>query len=142
VNKDNLEQVIAALKSEKQIHMPFAGLYELVDGSDEYGYKIKANKEGLVELAIALLEAARQDYRHDGPKIIPLDIDDKINSGTDGLLPQEIELSAIIPPEENRERKKGNWLQRNLPVTGCLFLFVFILVSLAVGIITVFGWIF
>jgi hypothetical protein len=145
VNNDNLEQVIGALNAEKHIYAPFAGIHELVDGRNEhneYGYAIKANKEGLIQLAIILIDAARQDYRYDGPKVIHLDIDDKINPGTDGLLPQKIELSANVPVEENGKRKKESWAQRTLPIAGCLIILAFILVSLIAGVVTVFKWFF
>ncbi len=141
-DKDNLQQIIAALKEEKKIHEPFAGMYEQVEGTDEHGYKIKANKEGLVELAIALLKVAREDYYHNGPHIIDIDVADQITSGDDGFLPEKIELSANpYVPVQNNKRKKS-WAQRVLPQMGCLLILGFIVISLVTGIITVFRWIF
>jgi hypothetical protein len=142
VNKDTLKQVISSLQAEGQVYEPFAGMYELSDGQEEYGHKIKANQEGLVQMAIALLKAAQQDYLHDGPQIIPLDIDDTINPDVEGFLPREIELTANPPARENDNAKKGNWVQRTVPATGCFLILAFILVSLAVGLVTVFKWIF
>jgi hypothetical protein len=141
VNKDNLQQVVAALKEEKQLHQPFAGMYELVEGHDAYGYTIKANKEGLVELAIALLDAARQDYIHNGPQIIPLDINDRINPDEDGFLPLRIELTARPYVPAVIEKRKSRARRFLLPA-GCLLTLAFVIISLAVGIITVLRWIF
>jgi hypothetical protein len=141
LNKDTLRQVVAALKEEKQLHQPFAGMYEMVEGHDEYGYTIKANREGLVELVIALLDAARQDYIHSGPQIIPLDIDDRINPNEDGFLPQRIELTARPYVPAVIEKRKSRASRFLLPA-GCLLIFAFVIISLVVGIITVFRWIF
>jgi hypothetical protein len=74
VDTDKLQQIITELESTAVINKPFAGMYELVENSDEYGYKIKANKEGLVELAIALLKVTKEEYHHSGPNIIYLEV--------------------------------------------------------------------
>jgi hypothetical protein len=141
VNKDNLPQIIAALKDEQQVHEPFAGIYELFEGHDEYGYKIKANKEGLVQLSIALLKAAQHEYCYNGPQIIPLDINDKLNPDVQGFLPEKIELT-VNPYVPAIIEKPKSWPQRFFPAAGCLLALAFIIVSLVIGMITVLRWVF
>jgi hypothetical protein len=141
VNKDKLQQIIAELEANAVINKPFAGMYELVESRYEDGYTIKANKEGLIELAIALLKATQEDYYHDGPNIIDLEVGHKINPGDDSFLPERIELTAnpFVPPVI---KKAKSWSGRFFPAVGCLLVFAFIIISLVVGIIAVFRWIF
>jgi hypothetical protein len=92
-------------------------------------------------LAIALLKVTKEDYYHDRPNIIDIEVGDKINPGDDSFLPEKIELTAnpFVPPNI---KKKVSRARRFFPAAGCLLVFAFIIISLVVGVITMFRWIF
>lgn len=140
MDKSTLQAAIDLLASTSKNNEAFVGFHE--NDSHGFGYTIKANKEGLVKLAVTLLEAAQHDYEHATIQNIPLEIGKQVQTAEDGLLPEAVELAEkaetfTVPAGPQQHRAKTIFSK-----VGCLVALVFIIVSLVTGVVALLKWIF
>lgn len=125
------------MEAEPRDKKPFIGI-EDTDDRQGSGYSFKGNREGLVTLAIALLKGAAHATENKDTSVIALDVEDNISHDTHLFLPDYIELAE--PPD--KERKKPQAFFTFLSKIVSFLIGALLIVSLVVGLVVVFKWIF
>jgi hypothetical protein len=136
MDKSTLSSLVESLEALPRSNPPFVG----IDDTGEV-FALKANPEGLVALATALLKAVQQNQANaQQPLIIPLDVDGSSLDGTSLFLPDYIELTDTLPSvaPSSPSSQWRNWMSQ----VGCLLAVAFLIVSLVVGAITMVKWLF
>jgi hypothetical protein len=144
LTKEKLQKIIDQFdEDELKRHGIFSILqYKGSSGSDESF--IRANKEGLELFALGLLKSARDSENllsNPEKNIIPLDYDeDWIDENSDTFI-QYIELISDKQKLKSESDSKSP-IADKLMSLGCGLLVIILIISVLVGLVTVFKWLF
>jgi hypothetical protein len=140
VTQQELQPIIAQLQQRSNAANASFGIYQYGGGADESF--IRANPEGLREMAITLLKAAaemaEQDHAEE-KKTIPFPHDAGwIDENGDTFI-QYIEPSGNKPvaPLDEKESLKDSAFKY-----GCIAFFILLVVACIVGLFTLISWVF
>lgn len=141
MDEQKLKSIISELESENVEDKALFGIYE--DGGIQYDTHIRANKEGLICYAIHFLKAAdNHDSRLEKENFERTYL---ISNDNDWIDTQsDIFINSIEPfPLEVQKpikRSKTQLFKEKMGSIGCLLILILIVVSIFVGISTIFEW--
>ena len=109
------------------------------DSSENY---IKANKDGLELYALRLLKTAR-----DLEDTLPDNNENDIWFDKENWIDENSEVfinyvEQIVDKQKDIEGQQNTKFSDNLALYGCIFILMFLLFSILVGVSTMFGWFF
>lgn len=141
LDEQKLKSIISELEVENIEDKALFGIYE--DGGIQYDTHIQANKEGLICYAIQLLKAAEN---HDSRlKKEGLERTYSMSNDIDWIDTQsDIFINSVEPfnfnNEDSLKRSKVDLFKEKVNTVGCLLILILIVVSIFVGIGTLFEW--
>ncbi len=142
LTKEELEKIIDQFDEDELKRQGIFGISQYGGGSDESF--IRANKEGLELFALELLKSAREieNVLSDPEKnIIPFDYDeDWVDENSDTFI-QYIEPIADKQKLKPKSEYKSTFVDKLMPF-GCGLIAIILVISVVVGLVTVFNWIF
>ncbi|WP_333661902.1 hypothetical protein [Chishuiella changwenlii] len=111
-------------------------------GGDTTENYIRANKEGLELYALRLLKTAR-----DLEDTLPDNNENDIWFDKENWIDENSEVfinyvEQIVDKQKDIEGQQNTKFSDNLALYGCIFILMFLLFSILVGVITMFGWFF
>jgi len=142
LTKEELQKIIDQFDEEELKRQGIFGITQYGGGSDESF--IRANKEGLELFAIQLLKSARDVEKvlsDPGENIIPFEYDENwVDENCDTF------IHYIEPIAEKQKLKpKSEYrptLADKLVPFGCGFILIILVISIFVGLVTLYNWIF
>ncbi len=142
LTKEELQKIIDQFdEDELKCHGIF-GISQYGGGSDESF--IRANQEGLELFALELLKAAKEtDNVLSDPekKVIPFNYDeDWVDENSDTFI-QNIELIADKQKLKPKSEYKSTFVDKLVPL-GCGLIVITLLISVVLGFVTMFNWLF
>ncbi len=142
LTKEELQKIIAQFDEDELKRQGIFGISQYGGGSDESF--VRANKEGLELFALELLKSAREieSVLSDPEKnIIPFDYDeDWVDENSDTFI-QYIEPIADKQKLKPKSEYKSTFVDKLMPF-GCGLIAIILVISVVVGLVTVFNWIF
>ena len=142
LTKEELQNIIDQFDEEELKRQGIFGISQYGGGSDESF--IRANKEGFELFALELLKSARDTeatLADAEKKIIPFDYDeDWIDESSDTFI-QYVEPIADKQKLKPKAEHKTTIADRLMPY-GCGFVAIVLVVSIIVGLVTLFKWLF
>ena len=142
LTKEELEKIIDQFDEDELKRQGIFGISQYGGGSDESF--IKANKEGLELFALELLKSAIEieNVLSDPEKnIIPFDYDDDwVDENSDTFI-QYVEPIADKQKLKPKSEYKSTFVDKLMPF-GCGLIAIILVISVGVGLVTVFNWIF
>jgi hypothetical protein len=142
LTKEELQKIIDQFDEDELKRHGIFGISQYGGGSDESF--VRANKEGLELFALELLKSAREieNVLSDPEKnIIPFDYDeDWLDENSDTFI-HYIEPIADKQKLKPKSEYKSTFVDKLMPF-GCVLIAIVLVISVAVGLVTVFNWIF
>jgi hypothetical protein len=142
LTKEELQRIIDQFQEEDLRQQGVFGIFQYGGGSDESF--IRANKEGLELFALELLKSARDSeaiITDTQKKSIALDYDDNwIDENSDTFI-QYVEPIAEKQQLELKTESISK-IKHKLISYGCGIVAIILLVSVVVGLVTLFKWLF
>jgi hypothetical protein len=142
LTKEELQKIIDQFDEDEFKRQGIFGISQYGGGSDESF--VRANKEGLELFALELLKSARdiESVLSDPVKnIIPFDYDeDWVDENSDTFI-QYIEPIADKQKLKSKSEYKSTFIDKLMPF-GCGLIVIILVISVLVGLVTVFKWIF
>ena len=142
LTKKKKKKIIDQFDEDELKRQGIFGISQYGGGSDESF--VRANKEGLELFALELLKSAREieNVLSDPEKnIIPFDYDeDWVDENSDTFI-QYIEPIADKQKLKPKSEYKSTFVDKLMPF-GCGLIAIILVISVVVGLITVFNWIF
>lgn len=142
LTKEELQKIIDHFDEDELKRQGIFGISQYGGGSDESF--IRANKEGLELFAVELLKAARdtENLLSDPEKnIIPFDYnEDWLDENGDTFI-QYIEPIADKQKLKPKSDYESTFVDKLIPF-GCGLIAIILLISIVVGLVTLFKWLF
>lgn len=141
LEREQLNRVLLYFNEEALKNEAIFGIYH---GSDKFDdHHIRANKEGLELYALQLLKAAREigDAEKPGLRHLPLVCHEKWISSDSDIVIEHVEITTERIPEMPKAAG-SNPVVTAFGFAGCFGIMLLILVSLVVGFVVVFNWLF
>lgn len=142
LTKEELQKIIDQFDEVELKRQGIFGISQYGGGSDESF--IRANKEGLELFALELLKSAREtdNVLSDPEKnIIPFDYDeDWVDENSDTFI-QYIKPIADKQKLKPKSDYKSTFVDKLMPF-GCGLIVVILIISVVVGLVTLFKWLF
>ena len=142
LTKEELQKIIDQFDEVELKRQGIFGISQYGGGSDESF--VRANKEGLELFALELLKSAQEveSVLSDPEKnIIPFEYDeDWVDENSDTFI-QYIEPIADKQKLKPKSEYKSTFVDKLMPF-GCGLIAIILVISVVVGLVTVFNWIF
>lgn len=142
LTKEELQKIIDQFDEDELKRHGIFGISQYGGGSDESF--IRANQEGLELFALELLKAAKEtDNVLSDPekKVIPFNYDeDWVDENSDTFI-QNIELIADKQKLKPKSEYKSTFVDKLVPL-GCGLIVLTLLISVVLGFVTMFNWLF
>jgi hypothetical protein len=142
LTKEELQKIIDQFDEDDLKRQGIFGILQYGGGSDESF--IRANKEGLELFALHLLKSARDTESillDTEKKSIPFEYDDNwIDENSDTLI-QYVEPVADKQKLKPKSEYKSTIADKLMPI-GCGLIAIILVISVIVGLVTVFNWLF
>lgn len=143
LTKEELQKIIDQFDEGELKRQGIFGISQFGGGSDESF--ISANKEGLELFALELLKSAREieNVLSDPEKsIIPFGYDeDWVDENSDTFI-HYVKPSADKQKLDPKSEYISTFVEKLLMQFGCGLIAIILVISLVVGLVTVFNWIF
>jgi len=142
LKKEELQKIIDQFDEDELKRKAIFGISQYGGGSDESF--IRANKEGLELFALELLKSARdtENLLSDPEKnIIPFNYyEDWVDENSDTFI-QYVEQIANKQKIKPKSEHKLTFVDKLMPF-GCGIIAITLIISIVVGLVTVFKWLF
>ncbi len=142
LTKEELQKIIDQFDEYELKRQGIFGISQYGGGSDESF--IRANKEGLELFALELLKSARDTeviLSNTEKNIIPLEYDeDWVDENSDTFI-QYVQPIADKQKLKPKSEYKSTFLDKLLPL-GCGLIALILVISVIVGLVTLFKWLF
>lgn len=142
MDKEKLQSIITSLENENHDERALFGIYE--DGGIQNDTHIQANKEGLICFATILLKAAEN---HDNrieeeglERSYPIIFSNDWIDGQSDIFLNSIEPFPIGGKDLSRQPQKESFKDKVWAI-GCIAFLILLVVSVFIGIGTIFEWI-
>lgn len=140
MEESELDKIIESLESSNSKKEAYMSLSQYGGGMDECF--AKANKQGLELFASQLLKASK-DFKHvvEDPekRVIPMNYEEEWLENSDVFI-QYIEPVNRLGAVPENDTYKESLIDKIIPI-GCLTLFILLVISSIIGLITIGSWI-